>query len=609
MNTYWRLLGFAKPIEKYAIPYFFSVLFHAIFNTFNFVLIIPILNTLFESSVAKEVVTQMPEFALNTAYFQGLINYALYVIWGPGYQVMDVLILLAIIIVVSVFLSNLFKYFSQRTMENMRIDTLEKIRNKVYKYVMGMHVGFFSNERKGDIISKITSDVQVVRFCITNTLQVVFREPFLIFGYLFALIKISWELTIFTALFLPITAFIIGRIVKKLRSSAKRAQENFGEMSSALDESLAGVKIIKAYNATDYIVSKFKDINKRYSKISKYISRRQQLASPMSEFLGISAVSIILIFGGKLVLGGSLDAADFMAYIAIFSQITRPVRTLADSFTTINQGIAAGERVLGLLDTENEIKDKENAIELAEFNNEIEFKDVRMSYDKTREIIKGISFTIKKGETVALVGQSGGGKSTIADLIPRFYDVSSGAILVDGIDIKDYKKDSLRGIMGMVAQDSFMFNDTIENNIRFGNLAATMEDVENAAKIANAHKFIMENELGYQNSIGDRGMKLSGGQRQRISIARAVLKNPEILILDEATSALDTESEVLVQRALESLLKGRTSVVIAHRLSTIRNADKIIVIEEGQIVEQGNHQELMANKGVYAKLIEMQQLS
>ncbi|MFI3331200.1 MAG: ABC transporter ATP-binding protein [Rikenellaceae bacterium] len=609
MNTYWRLLGFAKPIEKYAIPYFFSVLFHAIFNTFNFVLIIPILNTLFESSVAKEVVTQMPEFALNTAYFQGLINYALYVIWGPGYQVMDVLILLAIIIVVSVFLSNLFKYFSQRTMENMRIDTLEKIRNKVYKYVMGMHVGFFSNERKGDIISKITSDVQVVRFCITNTLQVVFREPFLIFGYLFALIKISWELTIFTALFLPITAFIIGRIVKKLRSSAKRAQENFGEMSSALDESLAGVKIIKAYNATDYIVSKFKDINKRYSKISKYISRRQQLASPMSEFLGISAVSIILIFGGKLVLGGSLDAADFMAYIAIFSQITRPVRTLADSFTTINQGIAAGERVLGLLDTENEIKDKENAIELAEFNNEIEFKDVRMSYDKTREIIKGISFTIKKGETVALVGQSGGGKSTIADLIPRFYDVSSGAILVDGIDIKDYKKDSLRGIMGMVAQDSFMFNDTIENNIRFGNLTATMEDVENAAKIANAHKFIMENELGYQNSIGDRGMKLSGGQRQRISIARAVLKNPEILILDEATSALDTESEVLVQRALESLLKGRTSVVIAHRLSTIRNADKIIVIEEGQIVEQGNHQELMANKGVYAKLIEMQQLS
>lgn len=608
MNTYWRLLGFAKPLEKFAIPYFIYILIHAVFNTFNFVLIIPILNTLFDADRAQSIVTQLPDFQLSTAYLQDLINYNLYTIYGADYSVMDVLVTLAVFIVVSVLLSNLFRYFAQWTIENMRIYTLEKIRNQIYDYVMGMHVGFFSNEKKGDIISKITSDVQVVKFCITNTLQVLFREPFLIFGYLFALIKISWELTIFTSLFLPITALIIGTIVKKLRAKAKKAQENFGDMSSLLDESLAGVKIIKAYNATDYIIGKFHKINRQYSQVSRSMARRQQLASPMSEFLGISAVAIILVFGGGLVLDGKLEAADFMAYIAIFSQITRPLRSLTDSFSMINQGIAAGERVLGLLDVENMIQDKADAIELKEFKTEIEFKDVRMSYD-AREIIKGVSFKIRKGETVALVGPSGGGKSTLSDLIPRFYDVSKGAILIDGVDLRDYSKDSLRKCMGLVAQDSFMFNDTIENNIRFGNATASQEDVENAARIANAHNFIMENELGYQNNIGDRGMKLSGGQRQRLSIARAVLKNPDILILDEATSALDTESEVMVQTALDKLLVGRTSVVIAHRLSTIRNADRIIVIEDGLIAEQGTHQELMDNKGVYAKLIEMQQLA
>lgn len=608
MNTYWRLLGFAKPIEKFAIPYFIYVLFHAVFNTFNFVLIIPILNTLFEGDKVRAVVTQMPDFQLSTSYFQDLINFGLYSIYGEVYSVMNVLVLLSAIIVVSVLLSNVFKYMAQWTIESMRIFTLRRLRNNVYDNVMDMHVGYFSNERKGDIISKITSDVQVVQFCITNTLQVLFREPFLILGYLFALLKISWELTIFTAIFLPLTAVIIGSIVKKLRKSAREAQENFGEMASVLDESLTGVKIIKAYNATEYVKGKFHAINQRFSDISKTMARRQQLASPMSEFLGVSAVAVILIFGGSLVLSGRLPAADFMAYIAIFSQITRPARAFTDAFSTINQGIAAGERVLDLLDTENLIKDADDAIELTEFKESIEFKDVRFAYEN-KEVISGISFKINKGETIALVGASGGGKSTISDLIPRFYDVCQGQILIDGIDIRQYKKDSLRAHMGMVAQETILFNDTIENNIRLGDQVSTIEQVVEAAKIANAHSFISEMEDGYQSNIGDRGMKLSGGQRQRLSISRAVLRNPDILILDEATSALDTESEKMVQNALERLLKGRTSIVIAHRLSTIHNANRILVVDQGRIAEQGTHAELMDLRGIYARLIEMQQLA
>lgn len=608
MKIYWRLFSFARPIRRYAIPYFICVLLHAVFNTFNFVMIIPILDTLFSGDKMLEVVTTAPRFALDMDFFDQMINYCLYRIYGTQYDVMSVLMLLSAFIVVSVLLSNVFRYFAQRTIENLRINTLETMRNQVYDNVMDLNVGFFSNERKGDIISKISSDVTVVQYCVTSTLQVLFREPFLIFGYLFALIKISWELTIFTALFLPVTALIIGTIVKRLRHKAKTAQETFGEMVSLLDESLSGVKMVKSYNATDYIVGKFHGINDRFSSISRSMAARQQLASPVSEFLGVSAVAIILIFGGNLVLGGGLEASGFMAYIAIFSQITRPVRYITDSFSNINQGIAAGERVLALLDTKTKIKDSENAVELAEFKDSIEFRNVCFSYD-SREVISNVSFTIKRGQTVALVGPSGGGKSTISDLIPRFYDVSSGEILIDGVDIRRYSQKSLRDKIGVVAQDTILFNDTIKNNIGLGSLGAGLEAIENAARIANAHEFVSQTDEGYESNIGDRGMKLSGGQRQRLSISRAVLKNPDILILDEATSALDTESEKLVQDALNSLLKGRTSLVIAHRLSTINKADSIIVIEKGKIVESGTHDELMANRSVYSKLIELQQLA
>lgn len=609
MNTYWRLLGFAKPIEKYAIPYFFYTLFYSLFNTFNFVMIIPILNSLFDPSKQIAHVTEWPHFALNMEYFDQLLNFVLYKIYGDNYSVMNVMLFLSIFIVTSALLSNLFRYLGQWTIENMKIHTLRRLRNAVFDNVMGLHVGYFSNERKGDIISKITSDVTVVQFCITNTLQVAFREPFLIIGYMVALVKISWELTIFSAVFLPLTALLIGSIVKRLRKSAKEAQENFGDMTSLLDEALTGVKVIKGYNATGYITGKFRRINDLYSRITRAMARRQQLASPMSEFLGIAAAAVLLMYGGSLVLDGKLEAAGFIAYLAIFTQITRPVRSFTDAFSNINQGIAAGERVLDLLDEKSKITAPANATKLEEFKDSIEFRNVSFSYDDSRQVIDSVSFTIRKGETVALVGPSGGGKSTLSDLIPRFYDVTGGQILVDGVDLRDYDLESLRRHMGIVTQETILFNDTIAGNIRLGKRDATDAEIETAARIANADEFIRETEHGYQTNVGDRGMKLSGGQRQRLSIARAVLKNPDILILDEATSALDTESEKLVQDALSALLKGRTSLVIAHRLSTIHNADKIIVIEHGRIAEQGTHQELMERGGIYAHLIEMQQLA
>lgn len=608
MKTYWRLLGFAKPIGKYAIPYFFCTLLYAFFNVFTFVLIMPIVNSLFAPEGTLEAVREMPHFTLSSDYLNQLLNFFIYKLFGENYRILDVLIVLACVVVVASLFSNLFRYLSQRIIENMRIRTLCRLREQVYDHVLQMNLSFFSNERKGDIMARITSDVQVVQFCITNTLQVVFREPFLILFYIAAMLGISVRLSIFSIIYLPVVALLIGTIVKRLRRSAKEVQESFGELTSVLDESLSGMKVIKGYNAEGFFGRRFHDINQKFSYISRHIAYRQQLASPMSEFLGIAAAAGLLIFGGILVTGGSLNAGGFLAYLAIFTQITRPMRSFTDAFATINQGIAAGDRVLSLLDTESAIRNMPGAFPLEHFEDSLEFRNVRFAYEE-REVIAGISFTVKKGQTVALVGPSGGGKSTISDLIPRFYDVTAGEILIDGRNIKQYEIDSLRARMGIVAQDTVLFNDTIENNIRLGNSKASREEVMRAARVANAEQFISETPCGLDTNIGDRGAKLSGGQRQRLSIARAVLKDPEILILDEATSALDTESEKLVQEALNTLLKGRTSIVIAHRLSTIHNADKIIVIDHGRITEEGTHAELMSKKGTYAKLIEMQQLN
>ena len=604
-KTYMRLLGFARPIKKYAIPYFFYSLLYALFNSLTFMLIIPILNTMFDDGFSPEYVEKLPPVELNQEYLTTLFNYT-YSHLFDTYDRQNVLLLLAAVAIIISFLSNLFRYLGSWTIENMRTRTLQKMRNEMFSRVMDMNVGYFSDQRKGDIISKITSDVGVVQFCITNTLQVSFREPFLIVGYIVMMIAISWELAIFSVLFLPLVALLIGNIVKRLRHPARTNQKRMGEMVSTLDESLSGIKVIKSYNATEYIKQKYYDISADLARLTLSMARRQQLASPMSEFLGITAVGVILVFGGALVSRGALDPGGFIAFVAIFSQITRPVRTFIDQFANINQGIAAGERIFSIIDTKPEIEDKPDARELKGLRDKIEFRHVHFSYDGTREVIDDISFEIRRGQTVALVGPSGGGKSTLSELLPRFYDPTSGEILIDGISLRDYTQDSVRAHMSVVAQDTVLFNDTIEGNIAMGRPSATHEEIVEAAKVANADSFIRECPEGYGTNIGDRGVKLSGGQRQRLSIARAVLKNPDILILDEATSALDTESEKLVQDALNNLLKGRTSVVIAHRLSTIHNADKIIVVDHGRIAEQGTHAELMARNGIYAKLIEMQ---
>ena len=604
-KTYMRLLGFARPIKKYAIPYGIYSLLYALFNSLTFMLIIPILNTMFDDGFSPEYVEKLPPVELNQEYLTTLFNYT-YSHLFDTYDRQNVLLLLAAVAIIISFLSNLFRYLGSWTIENMRTRTLQKMRNEMFSRVMDMNVGYFSDQRKGDIISKITSDVGVVQFCITNTLQVSFREPFLIVGYIVMMIAISWELAIFSVLFLPLVALLIGNIVKRLRHPARTNQKRMGEMVSTLDESLSGIKVIKSYNATEYIKQKYYDISADLARLTLSMARRQQLASPMSEFLGITAVGVILVFGGALVSRGALDPGGFIAFVAIFSQITRPVRTFIDQFANINQGIAAGERIFSIIDTKPEIEDKPDARELKGLRDKIEFRHVHFSYDGTREVIDDISFEIRRGQTVALVGPSGGGKSTLSELLPRFYDPTSGEILIDGISLRDYTQDSVRAHMSVVAQDTVLFNDTIEGNIAMGRPSATHEEIVEAAKVANADSFIRECPEGYGTNIGDRGVKLSGGQRQRLSIARAVLKNPDILILDEATSALDTASEKLVQDALNNLLKGRTSVVIAHRLSTIHNADKIIVVDHGRIAEQGTHAELMARNGIYAKLIEMQ---
>ena len=611
MKTYFRLLGFAKPLSRYTIPYFIFAALHAVFNTFNYAMIIPILNAMFttDGGFVFTPVYTLSHITLNEEGFNIVLSYIYTILFGENFVQMKFLAMLGIVTVAMNLLSNIFRYASAMTVESLRVNTLRRMRNAMFANVANMNVGYFSNQRKGDIMSKITQDVMVVQYCITNTLQVAFRDPLLIIGYMTLMIGISWQLSLFAILFLPIVGLVIGRIVKRLRHPAKRGQERMADLVSVVEESLSGIKIVKGYNATNFIIDKFKKINAEMSRLLLSMARRQQLASPMSEFLGITAVAIILVFGGSLVEDGLVTGAGFIAFVAAFSQITRPLRSFIDQFANINQGVAAGERIFTIIDAQNEVKDKENAKEFEGLKESIELRNVEFSYEDDRKVINKVNIKIKRGETVALVGPSGGGKSTLSELIPRFYDVDSGDILFDGIPVKDYSQESIRSKMSIVSQETVLFNDSIEGNILMGRPTATHEEVVEACKVANAHGFIMETTNGYDTNIGDRGTKLSGGQRQRLSIARAVLKNPEILILDEATSALDTESEKLVQDALTNLLKGRTSIVIAHRLSTIYNADRIYVIDEGRVAEEGTHKELLEKGGIYANLIEMQSFS
>ena len=601
MKTYFRLLSFAKPIEKFAIPYIIATVFSVVFNTLNLALLVPLLNTFFLNKGTKPIIAKPAHF-LSLDTFNYYAHQA-----NVHYGIDGALKFVCVMIVVSVFLSNVFRYLSQRIMENLRIHTLLNLRKAVFNNVMDLHLGYFNNERKGDIISKVASDVQVVQFSVTGTLQVVFKEPFQLIAYIAYLFFVSLRLTFFALLVIPVSAFIISKIVKSLKQQATASQQSYGIMISYLDEALSGIKIIKAFNAAGFIKNKFGEENNRYSDITRSMARRQQLASPVSEFLGVSMVAGIVLYGGSLIISNnsSLSAAEFISYIAVFSQVMRPAKAISDAFSNIHSGISAGERVLELIDEKPKINDAPDAVFIDTFSDSIRLENVSFAYNE-KEVLKEVSLSIPKGKNIALVGPSGGGKSTLMDLLPRFIEPKSGKILIDGKDIQHIQTDSLRALMGFVNQESVLFNDSIFNNIAFGKPNATQTEVETAAKIANAHEFILNTENGYQTNIGDRGSKLSGGQKQRISIARAVLGNPPIMLLDEATSALDTESEKLVQDALNNLTKNRTSLIIAHRLTTIQNADEIVVLDNGKIAEQGSHQQLMAKNGIYKRLIDMQ---
>lgn len=603
MKVYFRLLSFAKPIFRYAFPYVLFTVLSIIFATLNLALLAPLLTTLFDQNV-----NGLPAAPANYLDVFKAFNYYA-ALAKQTYGPQQTLQYVCGVIVISVLLSNIFRYFSERTMENLRIHTLLNLRRTVFNNVMNLHLGYFNNERKGDIMSKVSADVQVVQFSVTGTLQVIFKEPVTLIVYLVMLFIISFKLTLMALLVIPLAGFIISRIVKKLKHQAIASHESYGTMISHLDEALNGMRVIKAFNASGFIKNRFNKENERYSRIIRSMAKRQQMASPVSEFLGIFMVAGIVLYGGSLVLSNQsdLNAANFIAYIALFSQVMRPAKAISVAFSNIHSGIAAGERVLALIDEQQKFTDAPDAKPIHNFNEKISFENVSFSYGD-KKVLKSVTFDILKGKTVALVGPSGGGKSTLMDLIPRFIHPDTGRVLIDGVDMQSVTIESLRSQMGIVNQESILFNDTIYNNIAFAKPDATQAEVEAAARIANAHEFIMSTENGYQTNIGDRGSKLSGGQKQRLCIARAVLSNPPIMLLDEATSALDTASERLVQDALNNLMKNRTCLIIAHRLSTVQDADLILVLENGRIIEKGTHLQLLNHHGQYRTLIEMQSL-
>ncbi len=610
MKTYLRLLTFARPIGKFAFPYLLTSVLAVVFGLINLTLLIPILDVLFgrAEQSAQMVPAAEPVFSFSESYFKNLFNwYVAKMIREDG--AIGALKFVSLTLVFCVFFANLFRYISTVLVENLRQNLIKKLRTSLFNKVSEMHLGYFTNSRKGDIVARIMSDVAEVEFSITTTLNVVVKEPLTIIVCFYLLLKISPSLTLFTLLLLPVSGGIIGTITRKLKKQALAVQESIGRIYSIVDETLSSMRVIYAFNGVNYVRRKFLNENEFFTNTNKSMARRREAASPFSEFMGAIIVAGILLYGGSLVLSPNpeLSASAFIAYIVMFTQLLRPAKALSQAFLNVQKGLAAGGRIFEILDAETEIKDKPDAQPLSQFEEGVEFKNVTFSYSGN-PVLKDVSFKLPYGKMLALVGPSGAGKSTIADLIPRFYDADSGEILIDGKNVKDLQQDSIRQFMGVVTQESILYNDTIFENIAFGDPNATIEKVMKAAKVANAHDFITASPDGYNTIIGDRGNKLSGGQRQRLNIARAVYKNPAILILDEATSALDTESEKLVQEALMQLMANRTSLVIAHRLSTVRHADLILVLEDGKIVESGNHDSLMVSEvGLYKKLYELQQ--
>ena len=606
MKLFLRLLSFAKPYRRYWPKYVLFAVIATIAGAMNYMLIAPLLIVIFDG--APEVVAQRPEMT------DGFIDYCkeLYLFHMSGFTVqhgaMGALMFAICILLSASFVSNTFRYLSQRTLASLRTNIVRNIRRQIYYKICRSDVGYFHDKRKGDILSSVSSDVAEVQGSVVNSFQVIFREPLTIIVSIVVLFYLSYQLTLLTVVALPIASLFIGRLIKKLRTHAQASQKILGQIISVFEETISGVKIIKAFNAEKQITNKFDEMNNIHRKINKRIMNRIELAKPLSEFLGVSIVCCIIFYAGLLILNDrmSMSWAEFVIYLGLYYSVLAPAKNLANSYGNIQRGLASGQRIFAILDIEEEIKETVDAMPVKSFEDCIDFRNVTFRY-ASEPVLHDINLTIPKGKMYALVGHSGAGKSTIADLIPRFYDVTGGELWIDGNNIKNYRLNDIIDLMGIVTQEPLLFNDTVFNNIAFGMSSVSEEQVVAAAKIANADEFIVNLDEGYYTNIGDRGMKLSGGQRQRLAIARAVLKNPPILILDEATSALDTESERLVQDALTKLMENRTSIVIAHRLSTIKHADCICVLENGRIMERGTHDELIKiENGIYKNLYSLQ---
>ncbi len=603
MDSFWRLLARLKNYRLNVILSVISNILMALFTVISIPLLQPFLEILFEQT---EAVTERPDFRLDlSSIVQSAQFYLSQLIEQEGKE--TALIYVCIAIVATFFLKNLFRYLALFFLAPVRNGVIRDVRQQVFEKLMYLPLGYFSEERKGDIMSRITTDVQEIEASILNVLEAFFREPLIIIGALFFMIYVSPSLTVFVFVLILFTAIVIGGIGRTLKKTSAVVQEKLGTLVSIIEEALSGLRIIKGFNAENYQVSKFGAENNDYRRILTRLLWRRDLSSPLSEFLGISVVAVLLWYGSRQVFSGQLDASTFIVFIFAFYNVIEPAKSFSKAFYNIQKGIAAVKRVEKILDAQSNITEIPDAKPIQELQTGITYQNVSFAYRSTDgQVLQNIDLDIKKGKVIALVGPSGAGKSTLVDLLPRFFDVSEGQILIDGIDIRSYKIQELRSLMGIVSQEAILFNDTIYNNIVFGKKNVSKEQVEYAAKIANAHDFILASENGYNTNIGDRGMKLSGGQRQRLTIARAILKNPPILILDEATSSLDSESEKLVQEALVQLMQERTSIVIAHRLSTIQHADEIIVLKDGRIIERGSHSSLLEKEGEYRKLVGLQ---
>lgn len=608
MKQFKRIFKYLAGYKGNIGSYFLFIVLSIVFSMVSLAMLAPFLQLLF--GIEKLTLVE-PEFTFSA---KGLLAYMRYVISklitekGPE----SALAFICGIIIVSVFFKNVFLYLSYRVLAPMRNGVMTKLRGDLYEKVLKLPIGFFTEQRKGDLISRMSNDANEVEWSVMMALEALIKEPLTIVFYLIMMIIISPQLSLFLFIFLPVAAFIIGRVSRSLKKQSTDAQEKNGLVISILDETLSGIRVIKAFTAEKLLGQRFHQMNVELNHIRNRINFRKDMASPLSEFLGVMVLSGVLWFGGKMVLGGSenvggLTPDGFITYILFFTQIINPSKSLSSAYYNTRRGSAAIERIEEILNAPVVVEEKANPVMLSSFEKSIEFKNVSFAYNDT-VVLNNINLVLEKGKTIALVGSSGSGKSTLADLVPRFHDVTSGEILVDGINIKDYSLNSLRQFMGIVTQEPILFNDTIASNIALSKPDASLAEIESAATIANAHHFIIQKENGYKENIGDRGSKLSGGERQRVTIARAVLKNPPILILDEATSSLDTESERLVQDAINHLMQERTSLVIAHRLSTVRHADEILVLQKGNIVERGTHDELVNKNGFYKRLVDMQEV-